>query len=93
MTTETGGEFTEKDRTEFDCLQFEVNDPSGTFAKLKQELTGLSKKFDSGGGINFDGFTFSYDVELAQWFKDRSGKTSIFADAVAIFAFYWSYCY
>jgi hypothetical protein len=65
-------------------LEFEINDSTGAFKKLEHELAGLSKKMESGGGMDFHGFTFAYDVELMQWFTDRNGKISNFAYAVAI---------
>jgi hypothetical protein len=65
-------------------LEFEINDSTGAFKKLEHKLAGLSNKLESVGGVDFHGFTFAYDCELVQWFTDRNGKLSIFADAVAI---------
>jgi hypothetical protein len=76
--------FSDQDRSRLDLLEFEINDSTGAFKKLEHELAGLSNKLESGGGVDFHGFTFAYDGELVQWFTDRHGNVSIFADAVAI---------
>jgi predicted RNase H-like nuclease (RuvC/YqgF family) len=76
--------FSDRDHSRLDLLEFEINDSTGAFKKLEHELAGLSNKLESGGGVDFHGFTFAYDDELVQWFNDRNGKISIFADAVAI---------
>jgi hypothetical protein len=76
--------FTQTYREEFDTLNFNMSDPRGTFAKLQHELTGLANKFDSGGGVDFHGYTFPHDQELVQWFHNHKGNISTFADAVAI---------
>jgi hypothetical protein len=65
-------------------LELEISDSTGAFKKLEHKLAGLSNKLESGGGVDFHGFTFAYDGELVEWFTDRNGKISIFADAVAI---------
>ena len=66
------------DRTSFKNLQFQLTHPRGSFAKLEHELTGLTNKFESGGGVDIYGFTSSHDDELIQWFKDRNGKLKCF---------------
>jgi hypothetical protein len=64
--------------------EFEINDSIGAFKKLEHELAGLSNKLESGGGVDFHGFTFAYYCEPVKWFTDRNGKIPIFADFVAI---------
>jgi predicted RNase H-like nuclease (RuvC/YqgF family) len=76
--------FSDQDRSRLELLEFEINDSTGAFKKLEHELAGLSNKLESGGGLDFHGFTFAYDGELVQWFTDRNGNISIFADAVTI---------
>jgi hypothetical protein len=76
--------FSDQDRSRLDLLELEINDSTGAFKKWEHKLAGLSNKLESGGGVDFHGFTFAYDGELVQWFTDRNGKISIFADAVAI---------
>jgi hypothetical protein len=76
--------FYDQDRSRLDLLEFEINDSTVAFKKLEHELAGLSNKLESGGGVDFHGFTFAYDGELVQCFTDRNEKISIFADAVAI---------
>ena len=58
--------FSDADRTSLQQLQFQVTYPHGSFAKLEHELTGLTNKFESGGGVDIHGFTFSHDSELVQ---------------------------
>jgi hypothetical protein len=76
--------FSDQDCSRLEFLVFKINDSTGAFKKWEHELAGLSNKLESGGGVDFHGFTFAYDGELVQWFTDRNGKISIFADAVAI---------
>jgi hypothetical protein len=53
--------FSDADRTIIELLQFQDSDPPGTFASLEHELTGISHKFESGGGVDIHGFTFFND--------------------------------
>jgi hypothetical protein len=50
--------FSDQDRSRLDLFEFEINDSTGAFKKLEQELAGLSNKLESGGGVDFHGFTF-----------------------------------
>ena len=42
--------FSEADCTSLKQLWFQITEPRGYFAKLEHELTGLTNKFESGGG-------------------------------------------
>ena len=76
--------FSDADGTSLQQLQFQVTDPRNYFAKLEHEMTGLTNEFESGRGVDISDFTFSHNSELVQWFKERNGKISIFANAVAM---------
>ena len=54
-------------------------DTCGSFAKLEHKLTRLTNNFESGGGVDIYGLTFSHDTELVQWFKDRNEKNAFFS--------------
>ena len=51
---------------------------------MEHELTVLTKKIESGGGVDIYGCTFYHDAELVQWLKDHNGKIAYFADIVAM---------
>jgi hypothetical protein len=40
------------DHTMLEQLKFQVTDPCGSIAKLEHELTDISNKFESGGGVD-----------------------------------------
>jgi hypothetical protein len=60
--------FTELHKDQLDKLAFELYDPCGLFPKLEHDLSLISNKLESGGGIDCNGNYFSHDKEAAQWF-------------------------
>jgi Tfp pilus assembly protein PilN len=65
-------------------LEQAMFDPSGEVAALRHDLTGLVNKMESGGGIEFHGFSFACDRDCVQWYRANYGKVALFADAVAL---------
>jgi hypothetical protein len=51
--------------------------PSGDFAAIRHDLDGLMNKVNSGGGIEFHGFSFSCDRDCVQWYQANFGKVAL----------------
>jgi hypothetical protein len=76
--------FTELHTDQLEKLAFELYNPCGLFSKLEHDLSLISNKLESGGGIDCNGNYFSRDKEAAQWFVDHSATICIMVDAFSI---------
>jgi hypothetical protein len=76
--------FTELHKDQLEKLAFELYDPCGLFPKLEHDISLISNKLESGGGIDCNGNYFSHDKEAAQWFLDHKATICIMVDAVSI---------
>jgi archaellum component FlaC len=76
--------FTELHKDQLEKLAFELYDPCGLFPKLEHDLSLISNKLESGGGIHCNGNYVSHDKEAAQWFVDHKATICIMEDAVSI---------
>jgi hypothetical protein len=65
--------YTDKERSNLFKLKFDLNDPRGSFPRIVIELATISNKLESGGGVYVQGYAFSRDMDVAQWFKDHKG--------------------
>jgi hypothetical protein len=76
--------FTELYKDQLEKLAFELYDPCGSFPKLKHDISLISNKLESGGGIDCNGNYCSHDKEAAQWFVDHKATIYIIVDVVSI---------
>jgi hypothetical protein len=76
--------FTELHKHQLEKLAFEIYDPCGLFPKLEHNISLISNKLESGGGIDCNGNYFSHDKEAAQWFVDHKATICIVVDVVSI---------
>jgi hypothetical protein len=68
-----------------DSLTFEIFDAQGTLPRMKQQISELNDKFDSGGGITCHGVTFGSKTEFLRWYKLKGiVNHAMFMDAVAV---------
>ena len=65
-------------------LKSDLNDPRGAFPIIVSELATISKKLESGGGVNVQGHAFSHYMDSTQWFLYHKGFIAIFVDGVAM---------
>ena len=65
-------------------LKSDLNDPRGAFPIIVSELATISKKLESGGGVNAQGRAFSHYMDSTQWFLYHKGFIAIFVDGVAM---------
>jgi hypothetical protein len=76
--------FTKLHKDQLEKLAFELYDPCGLFPKLERDLSLISNRLESGGGINCNGNYFSHDKEAAQWLVDHKATICIMVDAISI---------
>ena len=69
--------FTDLHKDHMDKLAFEIYDPCGLSPKLEHDILLISKKLESGGGIDCNGKYFSHDKESDQWFQDHKSNICI----------------
>jgi hypothetical protein len=76
--------FTELHKDQLEKLAFELYDPCRLFPKLEHDLSLISNKLESGGGIDCNGNYLYHANETAQWFVDHKATICIIVDAVSI---------
>ena len=60
--------FTNLHKDHLENIYFDIYDTCGLLPKLKQDLSLISNKLESSGGIDCNGNCFSCDKEASQWF-------------------------
>jgi hypothetical protein len=76
--------FTELHTDQLEKLAFELYNPCGLFSKLEHDLSLISNKLESSGGIDCNGKYFSRDKEAAPCFLDHNATICIMVDSVSI---------
>ena len=70
--TNTGDHsYADEEKSDIIKLKFDIYDPRGSFPRIYSELTTISNKLESGGGVDVQVYALSHDKDYSQWLKDQ----------------------